>query len=104
VVQSYRILLIAPRTSLPPKWAWGFRRQLRCLPGAKLDATERTVASPSAAALLVGAVAPVGVAYYFIATMRFPLAVVAMLKALLFFIGLSLVFSLAEFLSGGAVI
>jgi len=65
----------------------------------KLNAAERHIVPPAAAPLLVGALAPIGIPFYFLRTLPFRSALLAIGKAALFFLGLNIAYTVASLLS-----
>jgi apolipoprotein N-acyltransferase len=82
----------------------GFPTAIALFWWCKLDATERGIVSPSAAPLLVGALAPFGVPYYFLRTMPLRSALLAIIRAVLFYVGMCIAESLASYVSARPVV
>jgi hypothetical protein len=82
----------------------GFPMAVALFTWCKLDAAERGVVAPPAAALLVGAFAPIGVPYYFLRTMSLRSATYAIGKALLFYLALGVAIVVGKYLGTGRVV
>jgi hypothetical protein len=65
----------------------------------KSDAAERSIVAPASSALLVGSIGPIGVPIYFLRTMRFWEAMLAIIKATGFYVGIVVAEAGASYLS-----
>ena len=70
----------------------------------KLNAAERRIAAPAAAPLLVGALAPIGVPFYFLRTLPLRSALLAIAKAVLFFLVLGFASAASRYVSTGLAV
>jgi hypothetical protein len=77
----------------------GFPTAIALFTWCKLNAAERQIVAPSAAPMLVGGLAPVGIPFYFFRTLPLGAALLAIGKAVLFYCALMIAYAVARLLS-----